>query len=407
MTIPADLSSEGTGSPAPTATLMVTGLSLLLIGKDALVAFSKPLEWIPIILAVVFLFIMLANLVRLHRLAFNPVLGVYLGYVALSALMTAVWRTEPGAGPSIVVGTFTLGFFLVFWVAVYHASPGFSPRVFLRLNVPFAVVISILALYQFYIDPTLFGIVRTVYAEADSGVTKRAVSVFGTPQVLGIYLALMTGYLLTLPLNLRRASVLALIGAAMLMTGSKSVSVFFLVYFLVAAWKLGPAKTILAGAILGAAAFFAAAKFALVARVFGPVGMLLQRRGDARVYIWERYLDIKGIGDLLIGHGVGSAERVAHDRFGFGMDSAESYVLKVFFEVGMIGLVLFVCVYATAIRVALRRDRVVALLLSGFATNLLVVHTFAGLFISFFVCALLAWCLVGPRDGDVLRRASA
>lgn len=297
------------------------------------------------------------------------------------------------------IGTFTLLFFLVFWLLVFNMRPALTIDRLMKINIYLSAVIALLGLYQYFFDYTLFGMVTSVYGVVESNITRRAVSVFGSPQTLGIYLAVVVGYLITIPKTRLQWLILLVDMSVMFLSGNKAVFVFFVAFFATyakidrRAWR----NLLLVGC--GLLLFsLALPDTVLVQRMLDPIRFVLTGQGDARVGIWMNVLDeTQSVWQLLLGHGVGTAERLLFNRYQYGADSTESYVLKLYYEVGLVGLGWFLAVYLTAIKQAARMRENVRPIFWGFLTNLLFVPAFSGIFISFFFSAFIAKSLTYPE----------
>lgn len=366
------------------------------MGKDALVTVRPSLEWLPMIVALGIFFLGLVVVVTKGRMYLSNVMITYLWFIALSAVISAMRNETEYTLVVESIGVGVLVFFPLFWIVIFNASPTLSLEWFLDLNAYLSLLVSVLGIYQFFLDQTLFGIVTTVYS-VESHVTKRAVSIFGTPQTLGIYLALNVAYLITRRKDALTYTILFVDLLVMFLTGTQSVFVFFLIFLIVYVkgqdvrpWRI----IVVAVAMLGVLCI-GYSKSIQVQRMVGPMGILLGGRiHPVKVLIWGRYLEgAKGPMEFLLGHGVGTAERILYNRYQYGLDSAESYLLKLYYELGAIGVTWFASVYLVAIRNARRYNNKLVPILCGFLTNLAVVHAFAGTFISFYFSAVLVQCL--------------
>lgn len=374
------------------AAVMAMGIGVLLMWKDALVAVHPVLLWLPMALAAACWLVAGASLVSGGQLRVAPVFLWYAGYVGVMTFNSLLIGRFGAVPEAVAVGFVTLLFFLLFWTTLYNTA-AFDVYWFLDGMVGLSGIVALLAFYQFYVDHSLFGIVTTVYGQAAPNVTRRAVSIFGTPQVLGIFMAICVAYMLARPKRKSWYLILPLDIVAMVLTGTKSISIFFAVFLVAYARRLRMRDRILGGALLILLLVVGYQTVPLVHRVLEPIDFLIERRGDARILIWLRYFNASDWFDVIFGHGVGTAERIAFNRLGYAMDSAESYLLKVYYELGITGVGLFLGTYLTAARALARSHRTLALLLYAFLTNLVVVHVYAGLFMSFFVSAIVAYGL--------------
>lgn len=382
--------------PMPIGRWVVAVVTVALLFREPLRLWS--LDAVGIVLPC--LAIVGGGLLVMARLRLSLVLLLYFLLVSLYAVI-GLMQSQP---PIIsAIGWFVLIGFPVFWTIIYNLFPSVSVRWFLRLNVLVSTVVAALAIYQYFSNPTLWGMILSLYDGSDPTITKRAISLVSSPQALAIYLALSVSGLLVLPKTALSYGLIALHVFAMLLTGSKAIAAYFAAFLPMYAY-VHRVRPVVIGifAVVLVLFYLMANDNVLVARVFQPVLGQFSASESVRVGIWWNILaGADRPAALLLGHGLGSAERLTYNLFQYGVDSAESYLLKVLYEMGVAGIALFSMVYGLSwIRMS-RLDPPLTPIFAGFLTNLAIVHAFSGLFVAFVFSAML----VAPHAGGCRPRS--
>lgn len=292
---------------------------------------------------------------------------------------------------------------------------------FVHANLAFAVLSAGFAVYQYFVDTSLFGTTPDrAYSHIDPAVftpfTQRATAFIGSPQNFGIYLAISAATLFWI--NVKpwlKISFVTIIVAAAFLAASKAFFAFFIAFFVGRILFLDNQKRavsfivclllgllLLAGAVFGEQAgqyildgfadlsenqltfldtVISAFKFA--ARLSSGLG---------HEYNFEGFIRFRGPFELFYGNGLGLTDRVVEvimgrDAVENWVLGSESYILKILYEIGLIGLAIFCSLFF----MAFRQTRKAAgnsfpcyfPVLCGVMANLLVTPSFTGLTMSF------------------------
>jgi len=276
---------------------------------------------------------------------------------------------------------------ILVWISVYA---GYVPvRYFDIFSSSLLVsgIVGYLALLQYFFSPTLFGLIATdsnqmQWANGKSFIEYapffRATSTLGSPQVLGLFCAL------TLTLSLRYKNFLkpkvfyfSALGLAIggALTGSKSFFLIVILYFLFTLFQnsFTRIRTLLfAGAILLSFIFFGQMTIDSVPaleRVFSLESIVEQEKEDSRI---GKYIYILSETNPFYGNGLGSITNKSTE----GLRAAESYFLKIYYEVGVFPfLVLIILCFISFIK-GLNRSRTDSVIIFLTILGMFIVHAF-------------------------------
>ena len=300
--------------------------------------------------------------------------------------------------------------YLLVWRAVFAAVPPSERREFGRrlvvLQLLLAVAMALGAFYQYFVDLTLLGINPSeLYSGASRvgwSITKRATSFIGSPQNLGAYCGLALALALT-PVLSRRVQlfIAALVFGAGALSGGGAFVAFCLGIALVVAGSRH--FGVLALVIVSAVGIFQAAPGLRERLKDSAVRDLLSVEPTERYEeSYQPHLIHETPGGYLWGRGLAMTDRLTEVVLGGHVPAAfkpgvESDLLKIFQELGGIGLAAFLTLYA----VAWRRTRRLAAsdvvasraVLLGLATNLAFTPSFNGLTYSSVAWAFVLWPL--------------
>ena len=358
-------------------------------------------------------FLLRAAVVGRSATGFTPV-WLFLTYVAVAAL----------ARPGLVALYGFLGYaqFALLWLGYLYAYGRIDLEALTRTNLRVATLVAVIGTYQYFFNPTLWGFSTYVGVEAMyTGRELRINSVMPSAMTLGAYLVISA--LLGLTLSGRKvwtSVAVATCLAAAFLTGNKSTVFALGVAVMYGLVDRGIRRHGLWGPLLylsGAAvvyvvllaavgvwgpwlAGFNATLFRAVAPFFftgetGEVSYLLAYWGMLFVFYGGG-----GIGAAMFGNGLGLTRQ--NTTF-FGGDAlgdflvAESFLVQVLFEVGVVGLLLLHVVLWRAFRRA-RAERTPGRIgydhvLAALYANMIVVHVFSGVYLGFvwaYVVALLS-----------------
>lgn len=338
-------------------------------------------------------------------------LSIYVAYLILLILPyadLAIIRTPPIVA---LIGFLNLTISLVFWWLAISLNANALEEFFNSVRSIFIAVgfvVTLGAFVQFFVSRTLFGLLGpAVYTSEGVGTmyTQRAISFITSPQSLSIFL----GVLFALNITGKKqktafvAATSALILFAGLLTGSKSFVLFiglFAVLFAIDQRRWG-FLMVLVGLILLFPVLAAVSE--TTGRLVGMAERLTNLSDYLTFQIWLSFVTFPSdLIQVLFGHGLGIVSRGAQILYEYSIlnGSAESFFVQLYFETGVVGLLIFCVVYGIAIRrIARTKYRFLAYILLALLSNLIGTPAYYGYTISFFVSFLIVFSL--------LHRASA
>jgi len=242
------------------------------------------------------------------------------------------------------------------------------------------LIVGGLAIYQYFIDPTLLGLYKSSYfSDFYSYSVQRASSILGSIQVFSSYCAftLLSLYIFK-PFSDRfnNFAILFVVGVGGL-SGSQlffalSVLVIFIQFFKV---KIGPKLVMLAIIILCFPLISNLSAFDRVFSLLSSDTSYLLARNEGRFDIW---FDKLAQLNLFTGNGIGSASILVD---GSERVNTESYIINMMFEGGVILTFPFIVLLSYCIFKSPRNDRIVVLIF--YISTVLFVHTLFSIFLVF------------------------
>lgn len=226
------------------------------------------------------------------------------------------------------------------------------------LSIPIVYVIGFLGVVQFFYSPTLFGLIemKSNSLEWANNTTFdvysaffRASSTLGSPQVYGLFMALC---IVLIHSRTGKTSILACLGLAFLffsglLSGNKSFVAVLFVHF---SWRIVARRGhMLRNAIISLLAFIAlaygvgrAVEYVPILERFASIEQVVeQEEGDSRL---GKYRFIISNTNPLVGNGLGTLT----NRSAPGIRAAESYILKMYYEVGAFVVAIFIVILLAA-----------------------------------------------------------
>lgn len=276
---------------------------------------------------------------------------------------------------------------LLVWVSVY--SSYWPVRYFDIFSSSLLVsgFIGYLALIQYFFSPTLFGLIpinsnQLIWADGKAFIEYaaffRATSTLGSPQVLalfcGLTLILSVKYKKLLNPKVFYFSALGLaIGGAL--SGSKSFFLIVILFYLMTHFRnfFSRIGTFLVGGTILLVIIFAGqmAVDAIPAldRVFSLQAILEQENNDSRI---DKYMYILTETNPLYGNGLGSITNKSEE----GLQAAESYFLKIYYEVGVFPFLIFIIICFISLVKSLNMSRSDSIIICLTILGMLIVHAF-------------------------------
>ena len=293
----------------------------------------------------------------------SALIGVWLGYMSVICLLSPLLHNFGHVVLTPAFGLFQYSAPLLFAFFIYKASLSVAIRpandIVLRLLCGFSVITALGALLQFYITPDLYGMISNrIYSDLTmTHVTRRAISFIASPQALGAFLALSFG-LVSVCMEgrtLLKFSTYLLIMIAGLHTGSKAFIVVSLTYMYLRAHTF--IKFILTVGFLLVLASSASEGLFIENETFARLVALPQQLLQISTYgtflIWKSFIFYEStFVNFLIGHGVGVLSTASQSMFMYKIlgGSAESFLVQLYFEAGILGVFLFLIFYLASVR---------------------------------------------------------
>ena len=256
---------------------------------------------------------------------------------------------DPGEA-IIAFGLYSLP--ILIWVCIYSNIRKVSYFDLFSKTMLISGLVGYIGVIQYFFNPTLWGLIPAnsnalIWAEgksfAEYALFFRATSIVGSPQVLSLFCAL------TLIINLRYkkhlkpwsfyfSSIGLLLGG--MVTGSKLF--FLLVFIYIFFSQFQKFKYILYSiAFVSIISLFVSSlnlniyeQIPAIERVFSIEGIVQQEKEDSRI---DRYLYIINETNPIYGNGLGSITNKSVQ----GLRAAESYIFKIYYEIGFITLLVF------------------------------------------------------------------
>ncbi|WP_411991684.1 hypothetical protein [Agarivorans sp. DSG3-1] len=331
----------------------------------------------------------------------------YLTFLVLVFELTASF----GSGFTALIGFSNLACIFLFWFVYFnfYSSERNAEKV-IMLFVTVGFINAIGAAIQFYISPSLFGLISNgVYADSEVlenvNVTRRAISFIASPQSLSLYLAfslcLSTGCKLGAWKGGVVRSVLLFAG---FLTVSKAFFVFVFVFVLfnyLTVRYIGFLILLLLAFFIGVYSFQEH-----LARVVQIVYFLNNIDDYSAYRIWEDSLNYAlSFPGLFIGHGIGVFSRGAQQIGGYVIlhGSTESFFLQLLVETGLLGTSIFIMLMLISAFRLYFMNRVVFSCLIGFSAISIFTPAVYGFStgLGFYFC--IVWGLLGRKGLKVIR----
>lgn len=389
-------------------------LYLTIFFSTTLYVIFSPLKFIMVLLpAIVILFMVMQHLLMNNKIINMPVLFIYLFYGLLSiSLFFLLSNVHYLYSPFI--GFINIYLYLILWFFIFNTKYNFNyifnNSIKLLLFVGFVMAVG--ALVQYFISPTLFGITANdIYAQDLSDkvhINKRAISFISSPQSLSLFLAivLILGYY-NIKNKIIKIITLSLILFAGILTFSK-VFVLVTISFIGVNLLLNISfKNILKILFFMIILIFTFLNFADSNRAFEIIYILANLESHVTFLIWMDFINYDtSLAQFLFGHGIGLVSRASQmiGEYKILNGSTESFLLQLYFEIGLIGLLIFLSVYIKAIInfYKINAYRKYSILLISFLPCLLGTPAFYGLTSNF----ILAFFLISGLVINKKRRAT-
>ncbi|GIU46707.1 hypothetical protein TUM3794_39740 [Shewanella colwelliana] len=224
----------------------------------------------------------------------------------------------------------------------------------INVLVLFGFVNAVGGIVQFYISPNLFGLIssRVYDGTLEYDVTKRAVSILSSPQSLSIYLAFCLTIVRYLSVDfLLKIFVFVVIFICGVLSGSKAFFVFLLAYMLLSTSLKNVTFVILVLLSLILFSFYYRTGIDTFDRVLDLPVKLMELGNYGTFKIWKDFILFpSSMLELFFGRGIGvmsTASQTINNYQTLG-GSTESFLIQLYFELGLVGLFLFILMFSYA-----------------------------------------------------------
>lgn len=363
--------------------------------------------------ATVILFMVMQHLLMNNKIINIPILFIYVFYGLLSIpLFFLLSNVDYFYTP--LIGFINIYLYLILWFFIFNTKYDFN-YIFnnsIKLLLIVCFIMTVGAFVQYFISPTLFGMTTNdVYTQDLSdklNINKRAISFISSPQSLSLFLAivLILGYY-NIKNKIIKIITLSLILFAGILTFSK-VFVLVTISFIGVNLLLNISlKNILKILFFMIILIFTFLNFADSNRAFEIIYILADLESHVTFLIWMDFINYDtSLAQFLFGHGIGLVSRASQmiGEYEILNGSTESFLLQLYFEIGLIGLLIFLSVYIKAIInfYKINAYRKYSILLISFLPCLLGTPAFYGLTSNF----ILAFFLISGLVINKKRRAT-
>lgn len=391
--------------------LKLSILYLSIFFSTTLYIIFSPLKFIMIGLPIALILVMIIQYLIINKKIDNILLlFVFIFYGLISVplfflLSSTVYLYSP------FIGFINIYLYLILWYLIFNTKYGFN-YIFnnsIKLLIIVGFIMTIGALVQYFISPTLFGMTANdIYAQDLSdkpNINKRAISFISSPQSLSLFLSivLILGYY-NIKNKVTKFFTLSLILLAGILTFSK-VFVLVTISFIGVNLLLNVSlKNILKILFFVIILIFVLLNFSDSNRAFEIIHILANLESHVTFLIWMDFINYDtSLSQFLFGHGIGLVSRASQmiGEYKILNGSTESFLLQQYFEIGLIGLLIFLSVYVKAIInfYKIYKYRKYSVLLISFLPSLLGTPAFYGLTCNFILSFFLISGLIINKRG--------
>ncbi len=307
------------------------------------------LSVMPLVVASIYFILKVIFQKKIEKQFILPYLYIMYG-VFCAAIFPLIGIVDYGTTP--VLGFFQLFTPLILALFLVQRFKGDNyPKVVLNILITIALINAVGGVIQFFYSANIFGLIsnRVYDGGNEHGFTKRAISFLASPQSLSIYLAFCLPLVRYYSVNkLTKIITFLIILFCGVLTGSKAFFVFLLAYFLL---SIDLKKLVLAVSVCG---------FILIPffgertgvdtfdRILDIPMKVVNLESYITFQIWRDYvLYPSSLEEILFGRGLGVMSTSSQTINGYKIlvGSTESFLVQLYFEIGVIGLLFFLFMY--------------------------------------------------------------
>lgn len=355
---------------------------------------------------IISIFTIMLNMIYLLKNGVKIKFKVIYIYIFILVLLTIISVNRTGLIESII-GLISLLVNMLLWVLILNNDDNTIIKCFFKMNVIFAAISSILGIYQYFIDSTIFGLAtHSLYASNEvmnSGkVLRRITSLMGSPQNFSLYIAICTGFTMQVVNNKTlKYLIIILLSIAGMLSGSRaySLTIMITVIFFMGL-KMFHYRKIKRSTFLNII-FIAPLVTILILGVFlksniinnNTVSRIFNFFSDwpaLQVFI-SNFKNLSGL-DYFLGKGIGYNERLVSVLLGTEYKSVESFLLGILMQGGLILLGVFLLIYLNSIIKSFKfKNYFQVSILISLLVNMMVTPSFGGLTMSFIIWPIIIY----------------
>jgi len=378
-------------------------ISFLILYKSILIHYGLD----KIVYVLIAAFIGILSMVFIVRLKIKKSILWLLPFIILG-LVSLLISMLNGSFFMGTVGFLGMYLFFFFWILSF-SSVGEPDRytlfnIYIRIQIVLAIVMTVFAIYQFFYNPTLFGIKpHELYSNVDILdviVTRRATSFIGSTQNLGIYLGVMCGFLMLTDFRwIAKMLLLSLFFIGGILSGTRAFFLFIVIFFFAYYFRhLENFGSLLSMLIIGLFFYSLIIIFQRMnVEVAHRVYVLADKGVVSHFDFWLPFITHDNLYHYIFGQGIGTAERLSEVLTDNYVPNTESYLLKLYHEIGISGLCAFLLAYGVSMYNAFKKKsrfgKAIFAILLGLITNLVATPSFAGLTMSFVIWPIILFPL--------------
>lgn len=318
---------------------------------------------------------------------------IYIIYCLLLVLISPV-LSHNSSYVGAIIGLTNLVLFLPVWIKFYSKI---SSVLIVEILCVVGIINACGAIIQFFVSPDLFGLIsNSTYAVQDQiekvNVTKRAISFISSPQSLSLVLA-VTFLLITQVLKKKSigwiiSAIVVLIAG--LLTVSKAFFIFLFVYSIFQYFRIS--KFLHVFSFFGVFILLVIGFPYFFERILYIQKYIIDIESYSAYIIWKESIFFpESIANMIIGNGLGLFSRGSQSLLGYQVlsGSTESYLIQIYLETGLIGLLLFLLAFIHALyKSMVMKKEIFSILLSFFVVGIFTPAIY-GFSVGFFFTAVL------------------
>jgi hypothetical protein len=332
-------------------------LFTLFVFKTTLRTINPVLQVLPILMLIVFIVFLyvkiLQNLIISKNQIYIYILLSYFSFLVLVYNFIAIQHYTFTPYLGILQYLIIPIFWFIFYENIKINKDSFF-NLIVQIIISFALLNSFGAIIQYFISPDLFGTIQnntytaSTMDELKQHVTKRAISFISSPQSLGLFLGL--SFALVIISAKKKSLKLGLILFAGLLTGSKIFILFIFTFLSLNSLKNNKLLFFLSlSLIVPIILIFQNDTLNRFIAIFSTMGNMSEYM---TFLVWYSFVTYEtSTIQFLFGHGLGVITASSQLLYEYKIlnGSAESYLIQLYFETGIIGLLLFLYLYIKSI----------------------------------------------------------